>query len=120
MFGLRQLTAEEVTVSCLKNASVVPLMNNKHATFTSNYRLRIFTSACYYLDENNHWQSAGLVVRFRFLTVPHGIDNHLLRIVGWPKNGSRSNTLSNQIGLKKIFYQMSGLKLSDATVKIAF
>jgi hypothetical protein len=35
---------------------------NEYSNFTSNYYLRIFTSGCYYLDQNNNWQSDGLFV----------------------------------------------------------
>ena len=30
--------------------------------FTSDYEIRTYTSGCYYLDSNNHWQSDGLIV----------------------------------------------------------
>ncbi len=30
--------------------------------FTSDFYLRIYASGCYYLDQNNDWQSDGLIV----------------------------------------------------------
>ncbi len=32
--------------------------------FISDFYLRIYTSGCYYLDQNNYWQSNGLIVSF--------------------------------------------------------
>ena len=84
VFGFRQLTTEEREESCRTNDSVIPAMKNKQATFTSNYRLRIFTSACFYLDEKNQWRSDGLVVRLLFslpslsLSLHRTFDHHLV------------------------------------------
>lgn len=30
--------------------------------FSSDYSIRTYTSGCYYLDDNNQWQSDGLIV----------------------------------------------------------
>jgi len=35
---------------------------NNNIQFSSDYSIRIYTSGCYYLDENNNWQSDGLIV----------------------------------------------------------
>jgi hypothetical protein len=35
---------------------------DQNINFTSNYKLRIYTSGCYYLDSNNNYQSNGLLV----------------------------------------------------------
>ncbi len=51
IFNLKELDATD----CLTNSVL------KHS-FTSDFYLRIYTSGCYYLDENNDWQSDGLVV----------------------------------------------------------
>ena len=32
--------------------------------FTSDYAIRVYTSGCYYLDENNQWKSDELRVSF--------------------------------------------------------
>ncbi|CAF4409745.1 unnamed protein product, partial [Adineta steineri] len=49
---------------CLNNSSIntsLPI-TDESINFTSNYELRIYTSGCYYLDENNSWKSDGLIV----------------------------------------------------------
>ena len=51
IFGLRELP------SC-SNTSI----SDERAQFSSNYELRLFTSACYYLNDQNEWQSDGLTV----------------------------------------------------------
>ena len=48
IFGLRELN------SCS--------ISDERTDFSSNYELRLFTSACYYLDDQNRWQSDGLTV----------------------------------------------------------
>jgi hypothetical protein len=35
---------------------------NNNIQFSSDYSIRIYTSGCYYLDNNNNWQSDGLIV----------------------------------------------------------
>lgn len=35
---------------------------NENIQFSSDYSIRIYTSGCYYLDENNNWQSSGFKV----------------------------------------------------------
>jgi hypothetical protein len=45
--------------SCSKlNLSIT----NQSFQFSSNYKLRFYQSACFYLDSNNNWQSDGLLV----------------------------------------------------------
>ena len=43
-----------------------PPITNERFNFTSNYQLRVYTSGCYYLDQNNQWKSDGLMVSFIF------------------------------------------------------
>jgi hypothetical protein len=63
IFGLRELTSTEMNNYCLNNSSKENLsIRNDQSHFTSNYKLRIYTSGCYYLDENNSWQSDRLKV----------------------------------------------------------
>jgi hypothetical protein len=59
VFGLRELNISEY---CSNTSLDNPPIINERFNFTSNYELRIYTSGCYYLDENNHWQSDGLKV----------------------------------------------------------
>jgi hypothetical protein len=65
IFGLRELNLTEFENYCI-NSSIYPNppISNQPFNFTSNYELRTYTSACYYLDANNNWQSDGLLVSF--------------------------------------------------------
>ncbi|CAF1124779.1 unnamed protein product [Adineta steineri] len=65
IFGIRELNSTEMNNYCLNNSSIntsLPITDEPF-NFTSNYELRIYTSGCYYLDENNDWKSDGLIVR---------------------------------------------------------
>jgi len=55
VFGLRELNSTESSLSNL------PITNEKY-NFTSNYKLQVYSSGCYYLDENNQWKDDGLRV----------------------------------------------------------
>ncbi|CAF4385862.1 unnamed protein product, partial [Adineta steineri] len=64
IFGIRELNSTEINNYCLNNSSIntsLPI-NDEPFNFMSNYELRIYTSGCYYLDENNQWKSDGLTV----------------------------------------------------------
>ncbi|CAF4055957.1 unnamed protein product [Adineta steineri] len=64
IFGIRELNSTEMNNYCLNNSSIntsLPITDEPF-NFTSNYELRIYTSGCYYLDENNNWKSDGLIV----------------------------------------------------------
>ncbi|CAF1181508.1 unnamed protein product [Adineta steineri] len=64
IFGIRELNSTEMNNYCLNNSSIntsLPI-TDESINFTSNYELRIYTSGCYYLDENNNWKSDGLIV----------------------------------------------------------
>ena len=63
IFGIRELNSTEVTNSCsnrTRNQSI-PISDIPFA-FTSNYEIRVYTSGCYYLSEENQWKSDGLLV----------------------------------------------------------
>jgi hypothetical protein len=63
IFGFRQLNSTEFNDLCL-NSSInqsVPITDQPF-NFTSNYQIRVYLSGCYYLDENNQWNSDGLIV----------------------------------------------------------
>ncbi|CAF1525116.1 unnamed protein product, partial [Adineta ricciae] len=62
IFGLRQLDATEIIQHCSNISLTAPPITDHPINFTSDYRLRIYTSCCYYLDENQQWQSDGLIV----------------------------------------------------------
>ncbi|CAF4796845.1 unnamed protein product, partial [Rotaria socialis] len=58
VFGFRELSSNELCSYDL----LTPPISDKPFHFSSDYELRTFTSACYYLDSNNDWQSDGLLV----------------------------------------------------------
>ncbi|CAF3684254.1 unnamed protein product [Adineta steineri] len=62
IFGLRELNSTEFRDFCINSSIVNPPITDEKFNFTSNYELRIYTSGCYYLDENNQWKSDGLLV----------------------------------------------------------
>ena len=62
IFGLRELNSTESEVFCSNTSIANPPITDKQANFTSDYELRVYTSACYYLDANNQWKSDGLLV----------------------------------------------------------
>ncbi|CAF4158129.1 unnamed protein product, partial [Adineta steineri] len=63
IFGIRELNLTEINHYCLNSSSLNSLpITDEPFNFTSNYELRIYTSGCYYLDENNNWKSDGLTV----------------------------------------------------------
>ncbi|CAF4886443.1 unnamed protein product, partial [Rotaria socialis] len=62
IYGLRELNSTEFTSFCLNSSQTSPPITNQRFIFTSDYEHRVYTSACYYLDANNNWQSHGLLV----------------------------------------------------------
>lgn len=60
--GLRELNESERLVRCSNTTFARPPIVDQRVNFTSNYHLRVFTSACLYLDRNNQWKSDGLRV----------------------------------------------------------
>ena len=60
VFGLRELTLNESMLFC-SNSTNLPKINQPY-NFTSNYKLRIYASGCYYRDVNSQWKSDGLRV----------------------------------------------------------
>ncbi|CAF4352602.1 unnamed protein product, partial [Adineta steineri] len=62
IFGLRELNSTEFRDFCINSSIVNPPITDEKFNFTSNYELRIYTSGCYYLDENNQWKFDGLIV----------------------------------------------------------
>jgi hypothetical protein len=65
IFGIRELNLTEIKYYC-SNSSITnsPPIFNEPFSFSSDYRLRTYTSGCYYLDANNNWQSDGLKVSY--------------------------------------------------------
>ncbi|UJR18997.1 hypothetical protein I4U23_022127 [Adineta vaga] len=63
IYGLRELNATEIDQLCSNFSSITnPPISNEPINFTSNYFSRIYTSGCYYLNENQQWKSDGLLV----------------------------------------------------------
>ena len=60
IFGLRELTSQEMNNRSSNDS--LPITDQPFH-FTAPYGLRLFTSGCFYLDDNQQWQSDGLVVR---------------------------------------------------------
>ena len=64
IFGLRELNSSEKSQFCsnLSPMSKDPPLPNEQFNFTFDYELRLFTSACFYLDDNQQWKSDRLTV----------------------------------------------------------
>ncbi|CAM4771183.1 unnamed protein product [Rotaria magnacalcarata] len=65
MFGIRELNASEYHSHCIKyvNASnSAVLVKDEIVNFTSNYQLRSYSSACYYLDASLYWDTQNMLV----------------------------------------------------------
>jgi len=63
VFGLRELNSSEILLYCLNNnPQLNPPITNERFNFTSNYKLRVYSSGCYFLDENNEWNDRRLRV----------------------------------------------------------
>ncbi|UJR07283.1 hypothetical protein I4U23_011571 [Adineta vaga] len=64
IYGLRQLSTQQIEDFCFYNKTFSrnsPLLRQSWS-FTSDYQIRMYQSACFYLDFNNNWQSDGLLV----------------------------------------------------------
>jgi len=63
VFGLRELNSSEIVSYCSNNNSQMnPPITNEKLNFSSNYGLRVYSSGCYFLNENNQWNDRGLRV----------------------------------------------------------
>lgn len=64
IYGIRELNLNETIEFCFNNTfhHENPPIINESFQFSSNYEIRIYQSACFYLDSNNKWQSDGLLV----------------------------------------------------------
>jgi hypothetical protein len=67
IFGLRELNSTEMNNYCSNQSINTPPISDQPFNFTSNYELRTYTAYCYYLDENNVWQTSGLVVSYSII-----------------------------------------------------
>ena len=74
IFGLRELNSTELDRYCHNNSSNTvlvqpPTIADEGFHFTADYELRLFTSGCYYVDDNQQWKADGLRVRTSSLSV---------------------------------------------------
>ena len=77
IFGIRELTLEENSTR-----NILPITDGQ-SRFTSDYQLRIYSSVCYYLDENNQWKSSGLRVGSKTnVNETECYSSHLTRFAG--------------------------------------
>lgn len=63
IYGIREMNQTEMKKFCANRTFQRPILTEPFH-FTSNYQLRVYQSACFYLNANNQWQSDGLVVSF--------------------------------------------------------
>jgi hypothetical protein len=64
IFGIRELTRKEIEIFCGKKEILNPPIIDKPLNFSSNYEIWTYLSTCFYLGENNHWHSDGLLASF--------------------------------------------------------
>jgi len=82
-FGFRELNSTEKNHFCSNTSMDTPPLINERFEFTSNYTLRVYTSGCYYLDENNQWKSDGVLVGpLTNLHQTQCFSTHLISFVG--------------------------------------
>lgn len=62
LIGVRELHPNEISHFQTRSTSKSLPTLNGNVNFTSDYGLRVYTSGCYYLDQNNNWKSDGLFV----------------------------------------------------------
>ena len=85
VYGIRQLTMWETMDFCLDRKEIGSL--NDHVLFTDDYYLRFSRSGCFYLDENQQWNSEGLIVcHWRPLVIFHFALLSTTRSVHWRIN----------------------------------
>ena len=61
IFAIRELNTQEEKNYCRNQTSNLLIINSP-MKFSSNYEIRSYLSACFYLNEQNQWQSDGLIV----------------------------------------------------------
>lgn len=69
IFGLRELNSNEYLNYCLNSSLNNPPIINEKINFTSDYELRIYSSSCFYIDDNNQWQTDGLLVNLNKIKI---------------------------------------------------
>ncbi|CAF0820451.1 unnamed protein product [Adineta ricciae] len=64
VYGIRELTVTQMDQFCSNQtySSEDLLLFDTPVVFSDNYELLIYQAGCFYLDDNNNWQSNGLIV----------------------------------------------------------
>ena len=62
-FAIRELNTQEVDQYC-QNKTMDLFIVKSPMKFSTNYEIRSYLSACFYLNQHNKWQSDGLLVCF--------------------------------------------------------
>lgn len=62
VFGIQEYLSTEAMKLCVNSSLSNPPIQKEKMNFTWNYEYRLYSSGCYYLDENNNWQSDDLLV----------------------------------------------------------
>lgn len=103
-FGIREMNTLEFERYCLGNNSFnkIPLSKNQ-TNFTSDFSLRIFSSACYYFDpQSGRWQSNGVeIMEDSNIHYTHCKSKHLTTFAGG------FIVLPPTINFEKVFAQAS-------------
>ncbi len=83
IFGLRELNSTEIMHFCSNSTLKNPPVIDEPVFFTSNYKLQIYTSGCYYLDQHHQWKSDGLRIgNLTTLDQTHCFSTHLTTFAG--------------------------------------
>ena len=69
LFGIRELDSTEILSFRAKSSLPSSSIIHRKLNFTNDYELRLYTSGCYYLDENNNWKSDNLLVSENFIQI---------------------------------------------------
>ena len=80
VFGLRELTENESLTLCSNISTVHEPIISGPVSFSANYKLRLWTSSCFFLDDNSQWKSDGLRVgRLSNVTWTQCFSTHLTK-----------------------------------------
>jgi hypothetical protein len=96
VFGIRQLTTKDFVEHCFNGSmrTILPV-TDEPVRFTSNYQLRVYTTGCYYLDNQRRWQSDGLTVVYSiyFYRNSNRIISFICYCLVWFIDNYQSNSL---------------------------
>ncbi|CAF1506830.1 unnamed protein product [Adineta ricciae] len=116
IFALQELNSTEIIERCSNSSTFIdPPIRDKPFQFTSNYQFRVYTSSCYYLDENNQWKTDGLIVgSLTNLNQTECYSNHLTSFSGafsiyltpidWKYGSTNNDDLTKNININSRCY----------------